>query len=167
MELEVKFWSNEILPKRQSDNEITGEQFRQFYALLMKAEDATEKDEIIRKTKDEKRRTELFRAKSAKLSYGTESLCSTPNGVYHGSIGSDEVFRSTNEQTEWYRKPDWYRWNPNGPKDLNEDEFYQNMGTTNNHARLSVLSPENEDRSLLTPILNVWMDLFKKVTIGL
>ena len=77
---------------------MTGEQIAQFYALLMKAEDATEKEEIIRKTKDWKKRTELYRSKTAKENYADESARSTPNGIYHGSIGSDDVFR-TNRQS--------------------------------------------------------------------
>ena len=113
----------------KTDNEISGEKIAQFYALLMKAEDATEKEEIIRKTKDWKKRTELFRAKTAREENQEESVRSTPNGIYHGSIGSDDVFRTNSAQEKWYAKPTWYRWDPNGPKDLNEDEFYQNMNS--------------------------------------
>ena len=127
----------------------------------MKAEDATEKEDIIRKTKNYKRRNELFRAKTAKADYEDyDGSCrSTPNGIYHGSVGSDEVFRTNSEQKKWYGKPEWYRWNPNGPKDLNEDEFYQNL-----YGDLGVPSSAEKDvKSRLTPIINVWKDLCKMV----
>ena len=74
-----------------------------------------------KRQKIENCRTEIFRAKSCPLNEEeVNSGRSTPNGIYDGSIGSDNVFRGPEEQAAWYQRPKWARWNPEEPQDLNE-----------------------------------------------
>ena len=101
------------------------ELFAKFHDLMIRAEDAEEKEAVIRKTEEMKRKRQFHPCRSAKEEFEDgSSCCSTPNGIYHGSVGSDAVFRTESEQEAYYEKPAWYRFLPCGPKDLNEDQFY-------------------------------------------
>ena len=80
---------------------------------------------LLDKPQNEQLSKEIFRAKSCPIHEDEiNSGRSTPNGIYAGSVGSDNVFRSAEEQAAWYKRPKWARWNPEEPEDINEDQFY-------------------------------------------
>ena len=108
-----------------------GEKFAKFYKLLLKAEDQDEIDQLKVTTEYERKMMQLFRSKSeikASPPLGEDEeppMGCTPPGIYAGSIASDNVFMDSPQQENYYEEPEWVRYKPHGPKDLNFDPMYQ------------------------------------------
>ena len=112
-------------------------------------------------TQIENCRIEIFRAKSCPIDEDEmNSGRSTPNGIYAGSVGSDNVFRDPAEQAAWYKKPKWARWNPEEPGDINEDQFYTALSPQPSIAGGSAVVPVKGATSItpgsrVTPTRNI------------